>query len=323
MDNLVIDYIKYQTLTFGDPAQKEMLKKIEAGGESSIDEIASGIHWVIRNGTSGGQFSNAAELCLSLARIGGSRARKVLSDIVAIQTRIGEFEFIRGAARHALGTLDGGRRQEKEKEDIQVKYDPKDYQSIISLAKKVQDFMGDHADEMKNNQQAVLAFSMDVWYGNSPQNANLREADLSNIQLTHAVFKNANLSGANLNKAWGFFPSFRNADLTGVKMTNSICIVSPDFKDAKLRNADFSGSKLLGLIMEGDWSGAKFVNSVLVIVGVVGTPNLKGADFTGCRVQFDTSKRVSKPAAFLNCLSSEQQAQLEIQSTKQWWQFWK
>ena len=94
--------------------------------------------------------------------------------------------------------------------------------------------------------------------------ADLREADLRNIQLLGADLRNANLSGADLRNANLSGADLKNANLSGADLTQAY-LQGADLKKANLRNATLRGAKLTKTVLK--------------------RANKKGADFTGIVIE--------------------------------------
>ena len=125
--------------------------------------------------------------------------------------------------------------------------------------------------------------------------ANLRDADLRNVDFSGAELSNANLIGADLNEA-----NLRNVDLNAADLRDAD-LRDVDFSGADLRDADLSGAELCFSILSGadlsraDLSGADLSSAILR-----GT-NLSRADLSGA----DLSRANLSSAIFSEAILSE------------------
>lgn len=105
--NLIAEWMAYHSIIFGDPREAELMRGLGQLAEADVAAIRVGILSALSGQFRASAFSQAASLCIVLGRIGGADAKSVLTELIGIESPVGEYETIRRSARHALGAMEG------------------------------------------------------------------------------------------------------------------------------------------------------------------------------------------------------------------------
>jgi len=111
--------------------------------------------------------------------------------------------------------------------------------------------------------------------GQSLENIQLSDKNLSGVQLSSAIFMNANLNGANLN----------GANLSGANLSDAE-LIGAELSGANLSGAKLDGAKLDGANLSGANLGSVILSSVILSGANLSGANLDGAELIGANLRY-------------------------------------